>query len=1083
MKSLKFLVGLISTLLLLNKFASSYENLKKNKNLNGLYAHIQDPRKNASYYDIHVKENVKYGSVIGYVKEVLIEKNLINPTNLINNYKLIYYSPQLIPSINYNSNENSSAHFSSEPLFSVDNTDGSIQIKTPNEPILEHLCMKRNYCACFSCIIALNVIYSTENKINAVTIRVFIDDKNEKAPTFYSDESTFTVNISESSQIGDYFTLNNAAAYDTDAFYNQVTYYISDRNINSASDSSEQLSNLFEVSTLDTESKNLNLVLKTHLDYETSKTYEVFLIAKDNGPSINVLKSSKRLIVNVLDENDNSPVCEKSLFIENVNENKAHKYFLQIRANDLDSGMNALLQYSIMPDNKEENGQLFEIEKYTGWLSIKQPLDYEKKSHYELMIKVNDSNAINSFSTYCSARINVIDLNDNPAKMKIIKYLNESVQKGYYALNTMSADMANEHESSEQVDSKLRNELNNQIELYENNQADLVLALIRVFDSDTLSNYKFLIQSSTQSQEDISMFRIRMSDRSNREFELYTTRPVDSDFIQNYRLKITLFDLEEKQTNSSKLMLDKRPHRLNSKNNFEIVLFERIKMLDLNDNKPQFLKKSYEFTVPENKFNMSINEMKSIEVFDLDSSSLYSRLSFRILDKDNLTNYAHKYIYVSEENNNYPSLFLLKPLDFETHGKQFEFNLFAFDNENNSDVANVILKIQDLNDNPPIFTNENSTFYVKENTPINGFVGQVIATDKDSIGLNSDISYRILNEDQIQNLFKVYKSGMISTRSILDREVQDFYSLKVQAYDYGNPSLSSIATFYVQIVDENDNQPYFVYPAPGTKHMQLKLPTYKHMPNRVKLFDVKAVDKDFGDNGKLEYKIEDSKRLLEVDTLNGSVYLNNLSQGFKNTSEIKEILDVYLLIADSGSPSLNASMNLTLYLNYDMHELPVEVINSIRNVSNLNDFPFIHNRKFDPSFDMHPNSNSLFYRNVSNSVLIIILMAILLFMMLVTCFIFITIYKRVKNKKKSSSSKKPNLAQSSTTSTYNSNFDFSTSSSQMQKCIDQVKVYLKTHCNLSKASSFKSIKEIEPHLTVNCFSFFKLFELELNVFI
>ena len=98
MESLKFLVTLISILLAINQIsASSYEQ----KNLNGLFAHIQDPRKNTSYFDIHIKENVKYGSVIGYVREILIEKNLINPTNLINNYKLIYYSPQLIPSINF----------------------------------------------------------------------------------------------------------------------------------------------------------------------------------------------------------------------------------------------------------------------------------------------------------------------------------------------------------------------------------------------------------------------------------------------------------------------------------------------------------------------------------------------------------------------------------------------------------------------------------------------------------------------------------------------------------------------------------------------------------------------------------------------------------------------------------------------------------------------------------------------------------------------------------------------------------------------------------------------------------------------
>ena len=55
----------------------------------------------------------------------------------------------------------------------------------------------------------------------------------------------------------------------------------------------------------------------------------------------------------------------------------------------------------------------------------------------------------------------------------------------------------------------------NQIEFYENNKPDLVLALIRVFDSDTLSNYKFEIHAAANNNpnEDVSMFEIRMSDR------------------------------------------------------------------------------------------------------------------------------------------------------------------------------------------------------------------------------------------------------------------------------------------------------------------------------------------------------------------------------------------------------------------------------------------------------------------------------------------------------------------------------------------------------------------------------------------
>jgi hypothetical protein len=241
------------------------------------------------------------------------------------------------------------------------------------------------------------------------------------------------------------------------------------------------------------------------LDYETRKQYELFLIAKDNGG----LKAVKRLVINVLDENDNSPVCEKSLFIESIHENEIVKNFLQIRASDIDSGLNGLLQYSIDASNTDLMHSLFEIDAKLGWLSLKQALDYERKSIYDIIIKVNDSNYNNSFTTYCTCRINLLDVNDNAARVKIIKYLNESTQLGYYSLNTMISFASEEEGFSDEATGA-----RNQIEFYENNKPDLVLALIRVFDSDTLSNYKFEIHSANKNpNEDVSMFEIRMSDR------------------------------------------------------------------------------------------------------------------------------------------------------------------------------------------------------------------------------------------------------------------------------------------------------------------------------------------------------------------------------------------------------------------------------------------------------------------------------------------------------------------------------------------------------------------------------------------
>ena len=64
-----------------------------------------------------------------------------------------------------------------------------------------------------------------ENKINAETIRVFIDDHNDAAPKF-SNDLPINISITELSLIGDSFKLSNAIAHDSDAYYNQITYYL-----------------------------------------------------------------------------------------------------------------------------------------------------------------------------------------------------------------------------------------------------------------------------------------------------------------------------------------------------------------------------------------------------------------------------------------------------------------------------------------------------------------------------------------------------------------------------------------------------------------------------------------------------------------------------------------------------------------------------------------------------------------------------------------------------------------------------------------------------------------------------------------
>ena len=206
---------------------------------------------------------------------------------------------------------------------------------------------------------------------------------------------------------------------------------------------------------------------------------------------------------------------------------------------------------------------------------------------------------------------------------------------------------------------------------------------------------------------------------------------------------------------------------------------------------------------------------------------------------------------------------------------------------------------------------------------------KVISLDKDSIGPNSDISYKILFETH-QHLFKIYKSGVISNKVIFDRENQSAYSLKIEAYDNGEPIMSNIGVFHIKIEDENDNKPTFVYPSDNVRYMHFKFPNFqksqitskqtkRNQTMLVKLFDAKAVDLDEGKNAEVAYYIEDSLGLFQINRENGTIYLNCENTNVSDLNELnkfKRIVDVMLKVNDSGSPSLSSTLKFVFYLNY-----------------------------------------------------------------------------------------------------------------------------------------------------------------------
>ena len=116
--------------------------------------------------------------------------------------------------------------------------------------------------------------------------------------------------------------------------------------------------------------------------------------------------------------------------------------------------------------------------------------------------------------------------------------------------------------------------------------------------------------------------------------------------------------------------------------------------------------------------------------------------------------------------------------------------------------CDVIVSLLDENDNAPRFTQQQYSAAVWEGNNKGTFVMQVAAGDADQ-GSNSRVLYHIVDGNH-DNAFIIEPafSGIVKTNIVLDREIHDWYRLKVIATDEGVQQMTGTTTIHVRIVDE-----------------------------------------------------------------------------------------------------------------------------------------------------------------------------------------------------------------------------------------------------------------------------------------
>ncbi|XP_052777911.1 fat-like cadherin-related tumor suppressor homolog [Mya arenaria] len=215
---------------------------------------------------------------------------------------------------------------------------------------------------------------------------------------------------------------------------------------------------------------------------------------------------------------------------------------------------------------------------------------------------------------------------------------------------------------------------------------------------------------------------------------------------------------------------------------------------DENDNSPVFYDPGeINITVPE---NCNFSEWFNVSAYDRDTGA----------------NGDVTYVLSSESDDvfslsNTGGLTILRTFDYENISS-YTANITVSDSVHEI-TKRVTVCIKDLNDNAPAFQDKiGEMVEVSENATLGQEIFQVHANDTDS-GWNGVVFYKILNTDPVSPFFIDAISGVVRLDGQLNFEQRSLYSLEIQAYDGGDPSLNSNRTITVNITDVYDDTPQF----------------------------------------------------------------------------------------------------------------------------------------------------------------------------------------------------------------------------------------------------------------------------------
>ncbi|XP_064481266.1 protein dachsous-like [Ornithodoros turicata] len=624
--------------------------------------------------------------------------------------------------------------------------------------------------------------------------------------------------------------------------------------------------------------KSGTIVLRRALDYETHQRYELMLVASDSGSP--PLSSNMTLAVEVQDVNDNLPVFERPVYRVNVLESlPANSQFLQVTATDKDTGNNARLTFRLS-DASQQSGK-FSIFPNSGFLYIKEMLDREAVDHYALTVEAVDNGAPPLTAT-ATVHVQVLDVNDNDPKFDLTVFefeVRENVEKGHH-VGTVSA-----HDKDLGNNAALRYTLVSANESFQVNPITGEISTKALLDRETKATHELVADVHDKGspprfhRATVRISVIDINDNSPvfvepvdtvvgvREeqpvgTELAQVQATDADEGRNADIIYEIVQGGGRSDGSAafavhrtsgvvttRMVLDHEERdrytlvivaRDNGSPPRESRLTLQVQVFDLNDHQPTFFTSSLNFHIME---GLPVGrEVGVIHAVDQDAGD-NGHVTYMIAG-GNLYN-------VFDIGKTTGVLYTIREVDYEV-ASEYTLQVTAVDSSATnprSNVINVRVKVDDVNDCIPTFKDDPIMFSVPENVRQGTPVWNFSASDLDS-GVNGKVRYSIAEQSPMPAFQINPATGVLTLVSSLDYETNSEFTVIVKATDQAkdpDKRLFSTATCKIIVEDENDNTPMF--------KSKGQVDVMEDEPIGYTVLHIIAVDKDSRDNGRVTYII------------------------------------------------------------------------------------------------------------------------------------------------------------------------------------------------------------------------------------